>query len=400
MVGGSIAGCAAALAVSRAGAAEVVVYERTAGRLADRGVGVALHSDRYAELEAAGYVDAAMPWLPLTHRPWVVRDGSRRAGRAIAVLPFPFRSYNWGSLWRGLRARIPDTVDYRGGAAVTAVVPAGDGAVLRLAEGGEERFDLVVGADGYRSVVREAVDPGAVPAYGGYLAWRGTLPAERLPGPADAFREQDLVTVVFPGGHMVVYRIPASAGPGADVNWVFFTAPPDAAGARFADPAAGPDRVVDPLLARHQGDLVERHFPPFWQEVVRGTRAENAFLQPMYDLATPRFAHGRLVLLGDAASLARPHTGSGAIKALQDATVLERVLRETDDLDGALRRYDAERAPLGHQTLVLGRQLGLAQVQRTPDWAAMDQPAVERWWRSSGALTGFGGHALPRRPVP
>ncbi len=62
MVGGSIAGCAAALAASRGGAERITVLERADDRLRDRGVGIALQSDRYDELREAGYVAPEMPW--------------------------------------------------------------------------------------------------------------------------------------------------------------------------------------------------------------------------------------------------------------------------------------------------------------------------------------------------
>lgn len=396
VVGGSIAGCSAALAASRTGADEVVVYERALGRLQDRGVGLALHNDRYAELEAAGYLDAGMPWVQLARRPWVVRRGAERAGHEIGVLPFPFRSYNWGSLWRELRSRIPETVTYRTGAAVAQVLPQEDGAVVRLADGGEERFDLVIGADGYRSVVRAAMYPDAFARYGGYLAWRGTLPAEQLPGPAEAFLPQDATTVAFPGGHMIVYRIPGPGGVGTNVNWVFYATPPASTRPWFDDPTTVPPRATTQILTDYLHRVVEEHFPPFWQEVVHLTPAEETFVQPMYDMAAPHFACGRLVLLGDAASIARPHTGSGAIKAVQDAAVLERSLRSADSWAAALHSYDAERAPVGRAVLELGRSLGRAQVQQTPEWTVMDQRAMDSWWQEAGGGSGFGGHTLRR----
>ncbi len=394
VVGGSIAGCAAALAATRAGAGEVVVFERAAGQLQDRGVGLALHSERYAELEAAGYLDAAMPWIRLTRRSWVAREGTLRAGRELGVLPFPFRSYNWGSLWRELRGRIPAQVEYRTDAAVTAVTCHPAGATLHLADGDTQRFDLVIGADGYRSVVRAALDPTARARYGGYVAWRGTLPEGRLPGPAEAFPEQDAPTVVFPGGHMIVYRIPGPGGTGTDVNWVFYATPPAQAGARFEDPSGAASRAVTEDLMIHQKGLMDRYFPPYWRELVERTAPADSFVQPMYDMAAPRYARGRLVLVGDAASIARPHTGSGAIKALQDATVLGRALLAADSWDEALHAYDAERAPVGRAVLELGRSLGRAQVQQTPDWAAMDQRAIEEWWRLAAGSSGVGGQAL------
>ncbi|GAA4868869.1 FAD-dependent monooxygenase [Kitasatospora terrestris] len=379
VVGGSIAGCAAALAAWRAGATEVVVFERSAERLQDRGVGLVLHNDRYAELEAAGHLDAGMPWLPMERRPWIVRDGEDRAGRTVGALEFPFRAYGWSSLWSGLRDRLPDAVDHRTGTAVTEVLPEPDGARVRLADGTEERFDLVVGADGYRSTVRSAMYPGLEAEYGGYVAWRGTLPAADLPGPAGAFPERDAPTIVYPGGHMIIYRIPGATG--VDVNWVLYATPPGAAD-------TPPGRELTDELREFQQDLMDRHFPPFWRETVRRTPAEAAFVQPIYDLAVEHVARGRLVLLGDAAAIARPHTGSGAIKALQDAAVLEEALRPDGGLDAALAAYDAKRAPVGKAILGLGRSLGRALVQQTPDWAALDQAALDAWWSTTGGQTG------------
>ncbi|WP_042384138.1 FAD-dependent monooxygenase [Streptacidiphilus melanogenes] len=399
VVGGSIAGCAAARALRRAGAGEVVVLERASGRLQDRGVGLAIQNERYAELEAAGYLDARMPWVPLARRPWVVRDGARREGREIASMPFPFRSYGWGSLWRELRGRLPDEVDYRGGTVVRSVTDGPDGAVVLLADGAEERFDLVVGADGHRSTVRAAMlaagSSVSAPAWGGYLAWRGTLPVEQLPRPAGAFPEDAATTVAFPGGHMIAYRIPGAPGGdgGAQVNWVFYATPPAHLAGELADPRTNPSAELTSELTDYQHALVERFFPGYWRDVVHATPAESRLLQPIHDAVAPRFAQGRLVLLGDAAAIARPHTGSGALKALQDATVLGRALLEADSLPAALAAYDAERAPVGRAILELGRSLGRAQVLRTPDWASLDQRSFECWWQeNSGA--GVGGRPL------
>ncbi|WP_234365885.1 FAD-dependent monooxygenase [Streptomyces albireticuli] len=395
VVGGSVAGCATALAAARAGAGEVVVYERAAGGLQDRGVGLAVHDDRYAELAAAGHLGPDVPWRRLTRRPWIVRDGGAPAGRAVGVLPFPFRSYNWGSLWRELRAGLPASVGYVQGAAVERVLPGPDGAALRFADGRTERFDLVVGADGYRSAVRAATRAATVPAYAGYLAWRGTLPVELLPGPHDAWPEHDAATVVFPGGHMIVYRIPGPGGRGTSANWVFYTAPPASVGPALRDATSLPAGTVTDELVSHHAAVVEERFPPYWQEVVRRTPRSGTYVQPIYDLAVPHYGEGRLVLAGDAAAVARPHSGSGAVKALQDAAVLERVLREEPDLDAAVRAYDAERSPTGRAVVGVGRRLGRAQVQATPDWAAMDQEAVDTWWRTAAdGGRGFGGQAL------
>ncbi|MFD9562630.1 FAD-dependent monooxygenase [Streptomyces sp. NPDC059994] len=393
VVGGSIAGCAAALAAHRGGAAEVTVFERASGRLADRGVGLAMHNDRYAELEAAGYMEAAMPWLQLSRRCWYVKDGSAPLGRRIGVLPFPFRTYNWGPLWHELRDRVPESADFRSGTAVTAVEVTPDGVELATGSGGgSERFDVVVGADGYRSAVRTAACPEVRPKYAGYLAWRGAFAAERLPAP-ELWPDEDCVYAVFPGGHVIIYRIPDGRG-GLRVNWVLYTAPPPDLGLRFDNPTSLPPGTLAATLHTRLAHIADTHLAPYWGRLVRTTTAEELFVQPMYDFTAPHYASGRLVLAGDAATVARPHTGGGAVKALQDATALEACLTTAPDWRAALSAYGTGRAATGRSMVELGRQLGLGLVERTPDWSAMDQSGLEKWWQQADGSGAFGGRRL------
>ncbi|MFD9792241.1 FAD-dependent monooxygenase [Streptomyces sp. NPDC059070] len=391
VVGGSVAGCAAALAAHRGGAAEITVFERAPGALADRGVGLAMHNDRYAELEAAGYVDAKMPWLQLGRRCYYVRDGSAPLGRRIGLLPFPFRTYNWGPLWRELRARVPGSAEFRAGAAVGAPTADPDGVEL-AADGTTHRFDLVIGADGYRSAVRTAAWPEVAPRYADCLAWRGAFPAERLMAP-ELWPDEDCVYAVFPGGHVIIYRIPDGDG-GARVNWVLYSAPPEGLGPRFDNPTSLPPGTLAATLHDHLAELAESRLAPYWAQLVRTTTAEELFVQPQYDFTAPHYTNGRLVLAGDAATVARPHTGGGAVKALQDATALERCLTAEPDWRAALRAYDEERAASGRVMVELGRRLGAALVHETPDWSAMDQGGLERWWQQADGSGAFGGRKL------
>ncbi|HWM39560.1 MAG TPA: FAD-dependent monooxygenase [Streptomyces sp.] len=399
VVGGSIAGCAAALAAARGGAERVSVFERAEGELRDRGVGLALHSDRYAELEAAGYVAQSMPWARLSRRKWVVRDGLRGLGRPIATQPFPFRAYSWGSLWNELRRRVPDGTAYRSGAIVSAAEADADGVRLQLTDGHQERFDAVIGADGYRSVIRAAMFPGLSPTYAGYFGWRGT--SQDVPQLAQEERES-AHTVVFPGGHCMIYRIPDGRG-SHRLNWVLYTAPSEDPELRLEDlrtPTSLPPGRLSSALTGHLRDLVDEHFPPYWAACVLQTPPETTFVQPIYDLELPHYATGRLLLAGDAATVARPHTGGGSLKALQDATALETAMRSGTSWEEIVTAYDADRRAVGAAMVTLGRRLGRAQVEHTPDWAAMREPDFTAWWQEqhqgSDRTSGFGGHALRR----
>ncbi|WP_432102072.1 FAD-dependent monooxygenase [Streptomyces sp. bgisy091] len=395
VVGGSIAGCAAALAASRGGAERITVLERADARLRDRGVGIALHSDRFDELRDGGYVTPEMPWTPLSRRVWSARDGDTEHGRVIGEQPFPFRAYSWGSLWSELRRRVPEGVFYRSGAVVTDVEPDADGVTLRLDGGEQERFDVVIGADGYRSVVREAMFPGAKATYAGYIGWRGTSPdAADLPSGG-----YDAHNIVFPGGHCMIYRIPDGAG-GHLLNWVLYTTPPwaESLEAGLRTPTSLPPGRLDAELTAYLRDLVADNFPPFWAARVLRTPAATTFIQPIYDLEVPRYTQGRMVLVGDAASVARPHIGGGSVKALQDAHALERAWAAGDDWEEVLESYDAGRRAIGAAMVALARRMGAAQVENTPDWSAMGQPEFDEWWHDqnngSDRRSGFGGHSV------
>ncbi|MET9605088.1 monooxygenase [Streptomyces sp. NPDC006512] len=403
VVGGSIAGCAFAAAAARAGADEVVVLERTRGRLADRGLGLCVHDERAAELTAAGTLPAGITAHRLERRRWVVRDpgaetgagrGAGDGGRLVWEQPFPFHSYHWGLLWRGLRAATPESVVYRQGATVTGVTGGGDGAVLRLAGGAVERYDLAVGADGYRSVVREALCPGARPHYAGYVCWRGNLDAARqaAAGDADPFPEA-VTTVCFPGGSCVIYRIPGPDGP--RVNWVLYAAPPQDGRLRLDDPTSFPPGALTQELSTHLRALLEREFPAYWGRVLALTDPADTFVQPIYDLETTWNAGGRLLLAGDAATVVRPHNTSGAAKALQDAAAFAAAWRRADSWDGLLRDYREARGAAGRELVALARRLGRAQVERTPPWPAMTPAEVAAWWQTQLAgAPGIGGRAM------
>ncbi|MGW3995021.1 FAD-dependent monooxygenase [Amycolatopsis sp. NPDC004772] len=374
VVGGSVAGCAAAIALARAGCA-VTVFERSRGVLADRGFGVGLARTAWQEFADAGYFAAAMPALRCRSRWWIVPDpAGGDTGRRAWRQPLDLLLTNWGIVWRGLHERVPDSVA-RHTATVTAVRETEDGVEV-TADGVPGHFDVVVGADGYASLVRRATG-GGHPDYAGYALWRGNYPVSRLGTPPPAL-DGTGVSVMFPGGHAVFYLIPGLPGAETRVNWAAYLPLPHPGGRRSWPPGTvgdGPAAALD--------RVVEAHFPPAWARIVRATTRAELALQPIYDLAVTRYATGRVLLAGDAGALARPHAGGGVTKAVQDARALEEACRRHGVWDAALAEYDTARTANGAKLVALGRRLGTAQVGRTPDWTAMDEAACRRWWRST-----------------
>jgi 2-polyprenyl-6-methoxyphenol hydroxylase-like FAD-dependent oxidoreductase len=387
VVGGSIAGCGAAIALGHAGY-QVTVYERSAGALEERGFGIAIPPALHEELISVGYLDAAMPARPMSTRVWVARESTRRDGRELWRQSSSAVACNWGLLWAALRAQVP-AGSYVAGRGVTAVGGRDGGAVVELdgnGEGGgeEQRADLVVGADGYRSTARALVDPQAKPRYAGYALWRASFPTDLASGhphPVELLADS-FVTVVFDGGHAVFYLIPARqppAGPGGNLlNVGIYARPPAGAVGDDVSLSYPPGAVTDRLVA-HVRRLADEHFPPSWAEVANLADDASYGVQPVYDLPLARYRAGSVVLAGDAGTITRPHTASGATKALQDALGLEAHLRRSSDRDGALAAYDRERTAEGNRLVELGRRLGHAQIEATPDWTTMGPAEMEAW---------------------
>jgi 2-polyprenyl-6-methoxyphenol hydroxylase-like FAD-dependent oxidoreductase len=87
-------------------------------------------------------------------------------------------------------------------------------------------------------------------------------------------------------------------------------------------------------------------------------RIEQPFLQPIYDLESPRLAFGRAALIGDAAFVVRPHVGAGIAKAVADAAALAAALDEHTDVAAALRAFEGQRIGEGRKFVAQARQLG------------------------------------------
>jgi 2-polyprenyl-6-methoxyphenol hydroxylase-like FAD-dependent oxidoreductase len=116
----------------------------------------------------------------------------------------------------------------------------------------------------------------------------------------------------------------------------------------------------------------ERLIAPQLREIVR--LIAEPILQPIYDLAIPKMAFGRVVILGDAAFVARPHVAAGVSKAADDAVALSDALAATGDVIGALERFEAARLTIGHRIIERARHLGAyLQAEQTAEERARSE---------------------------
>lgn len=372
VVGGSLAGLSAAVALTGIGY-EVEVLEASPRPLSSRGAGLVLQPDVEELLVRFAVVDPDEIATSCTSRQYLQPDGRASVSHAM-----PQRFTAWNALYRHLRAALGGA-RHQAGAEVVAVVDGEDAAAVHLADGRVVTADLVVGADGWDSTVRQALLPGVGPRDAGYVAWRGLvheaeLPAAVLRSLVDRFTFAEIGT----GGHALCYLVPGVDGELAAgarrVNWVWYVAAEagpelnreltDAAGRRRAlsvPPGATDEDFIAEVRAR-----ARRELPPVLSELV--SRTAEPFVQAVVDLASPRMAWQRCALIGDAAFVPRPHTAAGTAKAAGDVLALADALagaapgREPE----ALRRWEPARIAEGRLLSEHGRRLGASLGLRLP----------------------------------
>ncbi|WP_371583828.1 FAD-dependent monooxygenase [Streptomyces sp. NBC_01314] len=378
IVGGGIGGLAAAVALRRRGW-RVEVLERSP-EFTEIGAGISLWPNALHALEALGLARAVQAlgaveaaggvrdrqgrWLTRTDN----AELARRFGHPLVVL-------HRADLLRVLTEALPAD-SLRSGSEVSVVRDGAQGPVVAH-RGGESRPDLVIGADGLRSVVRRTLWPDAAdPRYAGYTAWRTvTEPLAEPPSEGAAIwgRGARFGYTALPGGRMYCFAtasLPAGAASGSSEYAELLR--------RFE---SWPD-PVPALLTAVPADTVLRH--------------------DLYDLPPlPSFVSGRVALLGDAAHAMTPNLGQGACQALEDAVTLAHCLDGTPDVAAALRSYDLQRRPRTQAITRRSARLGaIGQLSWPPAVVLRDTAARLAPTRATlRSMTPVLGWTVPGDPV-
>jgi 2-polyprenyl-6-methoxyphenol hydroxylase-like FAD-dependent oxidoreductase len=344
IVGGSLVGLAAAVALGRAGH-RVKVIERSVGLLTEQGSGLGVDLGLLRWLVG----ERAVSGLP------VIRSGSRV-------------SASWSAVYQLLRDQAEGTpgVTRHDGVTVRGISssggPASGSAVAVETAGlGTLSADLVVGADGYRSLARRQVAHDKPEAeYAGYWLWRGVLDEadildDSLLGKRAVARALDRGLGVFTdaGRYLVTYPMPGTSGstdPGhrrISWNWYWSASdgePPWPAGSRPRTILAS---ELDPAAAARVA-VAANVWPAPWPRLIELTaHRRGLFTNAIYEYLPHRLVGERTVIIGDAAHVATPMTGAGLITGFEDVIALAEELGAADSagVPDALRRY--ERVRLG-----------------------------------------------------
>ncbi len=372
VIGGSMGGLFAANLLIRAGW-DVNVYERVGDELEGRGAGIVTHPTLLDALELAGIKIDDTIGVKVKERVTLARDGSVAGRREL-----PQILTAWARLYHALKSAFPKD-RYHSGYQVSSVEQDNASVTAVFANGERIQGDMLIGADGIRSTIRGIYSPETKPLYAGYVAWRGLVEEAVL---SERTKKELFPYFAFglpPHEQMIAYPVAGknnATEPGKRrFNFVWYRPADeattlrdmitDASGKVWLDgippPLIRPEIVADARQAAH--DVLA----PQFAEVVEKT--ENLFFQPIFDVVSKKIAFDRVVLLGDAAFVARPHCGMGVAKAGDDARTLLECLANEADIPVALKKYDQRRVEFGTFIVDHARALGAyMQAQlRTPE---------------------------------
>lgn len=320
IVGAGIGGLSCALALQRVGFSAQVYDQMTVA--SEVGAGIGLWPGAVTSLAEIGIADWfwKLPVCRFQRAETCTPDGRVLTGFDVSAITrgdgFVVRR---ADLHRALLEMV-DPTRMTLGSELVGLGQDRDGVNLSFADGSAARFDLVIGADGLRSVVRAALHGAAEPRYSGETCFRGMS--------AVAVEDTGTLREVQGRGRRCAVH-PLDAG---HVYWW-------AAVRTAADGRDAPEQRKEMLARAFRG--WEFGFP----EALVATPAETILRNDLFDRrALKKWSAGRVTLLGDAAHPTTPNLGLGGCMAIEDALVLARALSERDGRpEAAFGQYERER---------------------------------------------------------
>ncbi len=347
IIGGSLSGLTLALACARRGISTCVLEQAHGPRRRGGTLGV----DRELLMKVIG----KSAHHDVANRPFPVL-----AGRRMAVA--------WHNLYDWLRAEAKrhPAVTLEDGVLVTKIDQAKDDVIAVAADARQFRSYLIVGADGYRSVVRQAINPEEDEAvYAGHLLWRGLVDEAKL-SPAHLPRDHEEVVLVNKAGHrLVAYAVASASGTLAmgerllSFTWydggrsdLLRTLGCVSSSGCVLRTLAGEN--IPPEVSRNLCELAFRIWPDPWRSIIiHALERRQVFATPVAEYLPRHLVCSRLAMIGDAAHVVSPAMGKGFLSGISDAAALvECLVRYADNsgqaIPSALAAYESRRLPEAH----------------------------------------------------
>jgi 2-polyprenyl-6-methoxyphenol hydroxylase-like FAD-dependent oxidoreductase len=325
VIGGGFSGMSAAIECAKLGA-EVDLVEIDPG-WRNYGAGISLGGATLRAFRQLGILDAF-----LAHG--AAHDGvSLRLphGAQVAELPTPRLAGpdvpGGGAIMRPVLARLLADATRASGTAVrlgctfTAIAQDGEGVDVAFTDGQRRRYDLVIGADGLYSKLRETLFPGAPkPRYTGQACWRAVLP-----------RPPEIRTATL----WIGPQVKPGVNPVSRTEMYLFV----------VEPRPINTHVAPSAFVNHVRALLADFPAPELQAIRDGlTPDSQVVFRPLEGLLMPRpWSQGRVVLIGDTVHATTPHLASGACIGIEDALVLADELGRHARVEAALAAFEQRR---------------------------------------------------------
>ncbi len=226
---------------------------------------------------------------------------------------------------RFVSALLPDTLFLN--KACVGVENKQDYAEVFFADGTTEVADLVVGADGVHSALREFLFPSHAPVHTGFCWWGGMVENHHVPN----LPKEDVTYIMGLGKNCSIWPIR-----GDRFMWYL--------------PVKMPLEQFSREAGIEQARQLAQNWHPDVARIIHAPQCAQHFNVPIYEVAPMKqLCHGRTVLIGDAACTFGPLLGQGVNKAVEDAYLLATMLQRAAPSAELLRHYQSLRMSR-HQT--------------------------------------------------
>jgi len=209
---------------------------------------------------------------------------------------------------------------------VEGFTQTGSTVVLHFRGGRREVGDLLIGADGIKSVIREQILGATEAHFTGDTAWRVLVPKGRL---GNDFKDRVITVWVGPGAHAVTYYVR-----GGDLL-------------NFVGLVENPNWKIESWVVKSDWSEMRDDFSAWNSDVRRiidNADKDQCYRWALFDRPSAnRWSQGHVTLLGDSAHPMLPYLAQGAAMAIEDAAVLTRCLDMFDSIEEALAVYQRNR---------------------------------------------------------
>ena len=208
-------------------------------------------------------------------------------------------------------------------------------------DGSMEEADVLVGADGVHSSIREALIPNAKPRYAGYTCWRAVVQVE------PDFPHYNPKVFIETWGRNGRFGLAPLTN-----NRIYWFA---CVNAKVRDSRLKSYTIQD-LIKRFEG-----YHKPIPQILAQTSDHQLLHHDIYYLPPIRRFAFGRVVLLGDAAHAMTPNMGQGAGQSIEDAVILAGHLKQHPVMTEALGGYESERIARTQKITRMSNRIGMVE---------------------------------------